>query len=290
MLALAASLALSTTLVPADARESLARRAFLLEADAQCHLLTPQERAALTASARQARGALERAGEDAASLESRARETAARRTCADPLVVAVAEEAREAYEAWASLRAMDFPGVERVWTTRRVLQPDDTLRWSLWQRLDGGARFGLAARESGGVALLAVPAAGEARPIRAARIEFRDARRLPEPLGVSVKGLFSSRPDDALSANAAPEGLCEFIWASHIGMAEGELAPRPGADFQVVEFPAAALDAIADLEAGEAARIRLVRDGADSLFYVEAGDLAAALAFLAAERPDRPDA
>lgn len=289
MLSVFAALTLSATAIVPGAEESYARRAFLLEADQRCELLTSGERASLHAAARQARGALERAGLDADNLESKVRTAASSRACSDELVQAVAGEARNAYAGWAALRAMDFPGVARVWTTRRVMEPDAQPRWNLWQRLQNGERFGLAVTDTDRIAMLAIPAENAKSPIRSAQIELRDPDKLAGPLDASLGGLFTARANlDPLAAKAAPASLSRTIWASGMSEAKGELAPRPGDQYQILEFPASVLERIAALQAGETARIRIIRADGETVRYVEAGDLAAALAFLAA-KPLNPE-
>ncbi|MBA4802461.1 MAG: hypothetical protein H2040_11410 [Euryhalocaulis sp.] len=289
MLSIVAALALSAPAITPGAEESFARRAFLLEADSRCELLTSGERASLSAAARQARGALERAGLDADTLEFHVRNAAAARDCSDELVQDVAGEARNAYAAWAAMRAMDFPGVRRVWTTRRVLEPDSTPRWALWQRLENGERFGLTVTDSEQTAMLAIPAERAAAPIRSAKIELRDPDKLAAPLDAALGGLFMARADlEPMAQQAAPASLSRAIWASGVSKAKGETAPKPDADFQLIEFPASALAEIARLNASEAVRIRVIRADGETVRYVEAGDLAAAQAFLAA-KPLNPE-
>lgn len=269
------------------AEESFARRIFVLQADESCHLLSADERAALTASARQARSALEGAGFQTGSLEGRVRHSAKARSCDDELLQALADEARNAYAGWAALRSMDFPGQNRAWTARRVLEPDAMPRWAVWQRLDDGARFGLGVAQDEAVAMLAVPASGkQMRTLQSARLEMRDPDKLAQPLSTNLNGLIHIQETlGELPPYRVPQGSMKTVWASGYGPAKGEQAPIPDREYEIIYFPVSALTALARLEPTETVRIRIQRASAQSLHYIEVGDIAAAMAFIEASPP-----
>lgn len=268
------------------AEESFARRIFVLQADENCGLLNRDERAALTASAGQARGALARAGLEPGILEGRVRHAAKARACTDPLLETLAAEARAAYAGWAAMRAMDFPGPRRVWTARRVLEPDDLPRWALWQTLDDGVRFGLGVTGGDSVAMLAVPASGGGADLEWARLEMRDPEKMAQPFDPALGGLLRLHESASeMSGYSTPARLSKLIWASGERPAVGEQAPMPGREYSIIYFPASAFAAMSRLDAPETVRVRVRREHGETLHYIEAGDIAAAMAFLNARAP-----
>jgi len=274
----AALIAIALTASWNGADEVYAKRALVLKADAQCHWLSSQERRSLEASTRQVRMALSEAGYDVARLDDRIANTVALKNCDDPFLVALAGEARAAHEAWVKTRAMDFPGYERVWTVRRLLKPDAMDRWTLWQSLPGRARFGVTESAEGYKLTLAFPVATEAKPIRFARLEFRDADKLDRPLSLAAP-----ESEAALAGRAAPVQLSRFVWASERRLASGEESPVPDTDYVMVHFPADAMDALTSLTGRESVRIRLNHGDYETTHFVEVGALFAARAFLTAD-------
>ncbi len=263
------------------AEESFARRIFVLQADESCDLLTDDQRAALNATANQARGALERAGVQTGELEGRVRYAAKARACTDPFLETLAAEARNAYAGWAAMRAMDFPGQRRTWTVRRVLEPDAMPRWALWQTLDGGVRFGLGVTTDKPLAMLAIPAASAQGSLHSARLEMRDPDKMAQPFDPALGGLLRLHESaNEMSGYTTPERLSKLIWASGEQPAEGEQAPAPGRGYDIIYFPASAFTAMSRLDPRETVRVRVRRDDGETLHYIEAGDIAAALAFL----------
>jgi hypothetical protein len=255
---------------PAEAGLFAERRA-LLAADARCSLLTADERAALAAGAGQARGGLLRAGwtsDRADRLAARADAAGAARPCADPVLVKSVSQAKAGYAAWSRIHAMAFAGASAVWHARRT--PDPKGGWRLWQDApDAAARFGV--RERPGGEELAFVAPPTPRGWASATLYVRDVARAPLPL-VEVpgrpKGLAGGAPArgvarvfPARSRVTEPSGLTSFL------------------------FPETALAAALRIDPREAIEIEL--DDRDPQtpprrVLFEAGDLAAARAFLAA--------
>ena len=96
----AAGLALSTTVASAEApsaRNVYVERRGLMEADAQCRLLTPEVHAALQVTAMQARGVLLRGGWSITQMDQLEQATVAaarERACNDPRTLSAANVAR----------------------------------------------------------------------------------------------------------------------------------------------------------------------------------------------------
>src|SRR5690242_16422604 len=110
-----------------DARASYVERRGVLELDAQCRLFNPNIRAALQATAMQARGALLRGGWSIAqvqNLEQTVVAAARARTCQDPRTLNAASTARTASAAWINASAQTFPGWTRAWYARRAPSPE----------------------------------------------------------------------------------------------------------------------------------------------------------------------
>ncbi|MDX2236314.1 MAG: hypothetical protein NW203_02010 [Hyphomonadaceae bacterium] len=256
-----------------DARATYVERRGLLAADAACALLTPDIRAALTASALQSRGALVRAGWTAQRLdvlEAAAVAAAQARSCADPRTRAAADQARAAFAGWARLPAMTFPGAARGWIARREPAPGG---WRLAQAADA-ATFGVRVGprwDQDAVTLLA-PAPHDAPA--AARVLVRDPERADAGF-LDAPG----RLAQGLAAGAPPPQARLSFFASARAL-EGRGAARQA----VFTFPREALAAIARLDPREAAVIE-IGDGPNAQrVLIEAGDLRAAIAFLDAGR------
>src|SRR5512143_1334267 len=103
---------------PPDARASYVERRGMLELDSQCRLFGANIRAALQATAAQARGALLRGGWSRAqvqNLEQTVVAAARARSCQDPRTISGAASARTASAAWINANAQTFPGWTRAW-------------------------------------------------------------------------------------------------------------------------------------------------------------------------------
>jgi hypothetical protein len=258
-----------------DALSLFAERTAVLAVDGRCGMLRPEVRAALQAATGQAHSVLIRAGWQEPRLDSvrrQARQTSATRACADPAVLDAARDAEAAFEQWAATPAFLFHGEAAEWAAFR--SPFRGL-WRLVQPAPerDDAAFGVIdlTGDGGAPALaLRLPAGVEAPAF--AEIAFRDAARSPTPfLGV---------PGEAragLARRVAPAGFVRTALAS-----QRQIVRRAdGGSVALFYFPDTVLAAAADLDPREAFQVRA--GGAAVAF--EVGDLAAARAFLAAQRP-----
>lgn len=287
----AVGLALAAALAPTAACASAAidlyyERALMVAADARCSLFSPQIATALAAATAQARGAALRAGADEESLERvryRARGRAAGEACNSPDLVQAAARVREAFQGYARLNRIDYPGEVADWRATRVTPAEGLASWSLVQ----GARigpdqltFGLASRGAFRPLMAVAHFSDGARPY-AARLVMRDVSRAPRPY------LDRSRADRQgrlpLAARSPPRAASRIFAAEARSVAGADLAgeQRGGWAFR---FPVAADRALAALDPREAIAIEFVFTGEQGdvvrTAFIEVGDYAAGRAFL----------
>jgi hypothetical protein len=248
----------------------------LLEADAQCGLFDANVRAALQASAGQARGALLAHGWSITQFDELERATvrAARaRGCDDPRTVEAANSARAGFAAWARMARMDFPGWERSWSALRIPDSDG---WLLQQVIPGPRLVVFGVREHEGAQHLAVRlvlAPGEPEPASMQMLVRDPILARTSLIGVpgrTATGLEAGAPSPATARRFVASGR----W----------LGPRRGGGREITfSFPPEAFEAMMWLDPREAAELRW-GDGRDGRrLLVEIGDVAAARAFLAAQ-------
>ena len=112
--ALAIPLLLAPAVASADSAASLLYERTLMDrAGARCHLFTPEIAAALAASAAQARGAVLRSGAGAEAtrqIAQRAELKAYAVPCTLPDLLTAADRVRKAFDGYAALREMSYPG------------------------------------------------------------------------------------------------------------------------------------------------------------------------------------
>ncbi len=292
----AAVLALATSLILAPSARAGAldlyyERALMVDAGARCGLFAPDVAAALAAAQVQARGASLRAGTGEAALARTAQDAksrAAATPCASAELRLAAGRVRKAFEGYGRLLRMDFPGEIAGWNADRDL-PMRTPVWRLSQSAPFGAaglRFGLAGRWGDPQALIAVSDVGDDDPPYAARLVIRDTARAPGPYLNQVRA--GSTAKLPLGARTAPRWASLVFAAEARGPAEASLAPSGARSAVAFRFPAAATDAIAQLDPREAITVELLyagqpRDVARQSF-IEVGDFAAGRAFLAATK------
>jgi hypothetical protein len=256
---------------PLDARAAYVERRGLLEADAQCRLFTPDIRSALTVGVAQARGALLRAGWTSAnmrSLESAAITAARSRACDDRRTATAADDARRAFSSWINVGTMEFPGWERSWRARRVV---DTNGWRLSQSIDApvAATFGVRQREDIQRVTLTVPVLRRETPPSSAQLIVRDTsrggvREIPLTQRIAA-GLEGGLPSPGVT-NAIPSVRT--------------LERIDGRQHAVFTFPDTALRDLVRLDPRETVEVRLASGRATQRLFVEVGDIAAARAFL----------
>lgn len=252
-------------------------RRLMSAADERCRLFPPDLAHALEAAALQARGAALRAGAsdaDLNALAARARAKADATPCGSKDLATAAARVLQAFKGYAALRTLNFPGPTRGWFADRealLLADRRPPRFVLIQRFQIDGHEAAAGYVSGlgfGVAVK-----GEApSAFAAARIMIRDPRLSPKP---------------ALQAGVSPPALTSFL-ARDIRAAPPGLLEAGDAPCALFLFGEAAADALGALDPREFARVELIRPirGGERALTgaVEAGDFAAARAFLAVGR------
>ncbi len=247
-------------------------RAFVRAAQDKCRLFEPRLTQALEAATLQARGAALRAGRPATELAAtagRARARAEATPCNDAELNQVKTRVRHAFAGWSRAARINFPGDKAVWSADRFESAHDG--WRLFQDGATGAspvRFGLTGRAPQEARPAAVVSfVGKPRPY-AARIVMRDAARSPRPW-LGAEGL---PPDAARLA----------VFATGSGLAPRALLASGARAGEVWRFPDSAAEALAALDPREPFLIEfLFRDDSVATARFEAGDFAAARAFLA---------
>jgi hypothetical protein len=291
----AGALCLSALAAPAvssaaSAADLLYERTVMTAADARCRLFTPEIRAALLAARAQARGAALRGGADPFQLDqiqARAAQKVGAVACNSPDVRKAAGRVRDAFQGFARLYRITYPGDVASWRAERIA-PAEGAGWRLAQSTRIGAdqaTFGLSGRR-GEVPQLSVSAsfAGGATPY-SARLVMRDPARSARPsLGGARGGPTARLP---LSSRVSPRSATRQFMASSRGT-DASLSPAPGRPAVVFRFPGSAAAALAGLDPREAVGVEFLFPSAGreqfrtALF--EVGDFAAGQAFLAAGR------
>jgi hypothetical protein len=262
-------------------------RSLMAAAGARCGLFDPAVSAALTSAARQARGAALRGGADPAALdqvEARARARAGATPCDAPDLATAAKRVRAAFAGWSRLTTMSFPGRFATWRADRIAGRAGTPGWRLQQTAraaEGPVTFGIVGDGRGGESLAATAAWPGALTAATARIVVRDPAKAPRPY------LVPRRP--ALAAQAPPRSVARAFLASARTAAPPALVPAGAGVAALFRFPAVAAAAIEALDPREAIVLELVYPTATGerveAVPFEAGDFAAARAFLAGAAP-----
>lgn len=271
---LALALAATSTVAAADepnARTAFVERRGLLEADAQCRLFEPSIRSALNVGLAQARGALLRSGWTSGrlrELETAAVNAARSRACNDSRTRTAADDARRAFSSWINVGTMEFPGWDRSWRARRVV---DETGWRLSQSIATpiAATFGVRQRGELQRLTLSIPLARNEAGPTSAQLILRDAARgavrevgLPQRIS---QGIEAGLPPPALSMTVPSARTVERV---------------NNQQFAVFTFPDTAFRDLVSLDPRESVEIRLQNGRSSQSLFVEVGDIAAARAFL----------
>lgn len=257
-------------------------RTVMTAADARCRLFAPEIGAALAAGQAQARGAALRAGSTEAELvavEARARAKARSTGCKSPDMTLVATRVREAFDGFARISRMTYPGEIADWMADRG--DGRMVRWRLAQTTSQsgvGVTFGLAGRQGVDALLAVAHFRGKAAPYTA-RLVLRDTSRTTGP----YLDTRASKRRLALSKRL-PRGPAVRVFAAEARSPAGEdLLPKGVKTGWAFRFPSSAARAMAGLDPREAVAIEFVFAGErDEVrrVYVEVGDFAAGRAFL----------
>lgn len=283
-LAAAAALLAAPGVSAAGAADLFYERTMMAAADQRCGLFEPAVSAALAAGRIQAQGAALRAGASRTSLvkvERRATVKAAATSCASPDLALAASRVRNAYEAYAQLSRMSYPGEMAEWRADRT--GGAAVRWRLRQSASFGVNrmvFGLAGRD-GATALVAVGNFPDGRAPYAARLIVRDASATLGPY-LDMRG----QPISMLPlARRLPPASGQAVYAAEArSTAAPGLLPSGAKSGWAFRFPYEAAQALAELDPREAVAVEFLFSGAgkDTVrrAYVEVGDFAAGRAFL----------
>jgi hypothetical protein len=262
-------------------------RTVMTAADARCGLFEPALGAALAAAQVQARGAALRGGvaeEVLAQVDRQARAKASQSPCDSADLATAAGRVKDAFEGFARLTRMNYPGEVADWRADRGT--GRAARWRLRQSTAFGwdkMVFGLAGRE-GGDALMTVGMFADGQEPFAARLVMRDTRRTSGPYLDTREGDAKRRP--AL-ARRLPTGALRTFSAEARSPAGADLLPKGSNRGWAFRFPAEAAAAMAALDPREAVAVEFVFAGdRDEVrrAYVEVGDFAAGRAFLRVSR------
>jgi hypothetical protein len=255
-------------------------------AGARCKLFDADVAAALTAGARQARGAALRAGVDQDDLDaaaSRARARAAGVPCASPDLATAAARVRKGFEGYGQIKTMTFPGDNASWRADRGGDKRFPSDWRLSQTArsaSGPIVFGIA-RGPGGDVLTAVAGWPGALAASGARLVVRDKTKAPRPY-------LDPRHKD-LPGRVPPRSVTTTFLASAKEPAAPSALPSgaySGATFRFSPAAAYALDALDPREAVLLEVVYPSRTGRERVESapIEVGDFAAGRAFLSARR------
>lgn len=251
-----------------DARASYVERRGMLELDNKCRLFNPNIRAALQATAMQARGALLRGGWSIAqvqNLEQTVVAAAQERSCLDPRTTTGAATARTASAAWINANAQTFPGWTRAWYARRAPDPAG---WRLSQAINAPYAASFGVRLNNGREQLTLSVANAS--LSSATLVMRDAMRSP-PSDIALPqriafGLRAGAPSPATST--------QFSSLS----AYSERGPN-NVNQTTFTFPDMAFRNLLSLDPRETVEIHFA--GSQQVLLVDVGDVAVARAFLA---------
>ena len=283
-LTLAATIVAAPGVATAGAVDLFYERTVMTAADSRCGLFDAPVGAALVASQAQARGAVLRAGTDRATLkavENRARLKAAATPCDSEDLNLAADRVRQAFDGYAQLDRMSYPGDHAGWLADRG--SGQAARWRLQQQATFGWNrmvFGLAGRH-GANALMAVASFSDGQAPYAARLVLRDADLTSGPYLDSRGEAIGRLP---LARRLPPPGARTTYTAEARSSAGRDLLPKELKSGWAFRFPAKAVAALAALDPREAVAVEfLFTDGQGETVrraYVEVGDFAAGRAFL----------
>lgn len=270
----------------ASAADLYYERTVMTAANGRCNLFTPPVGAALAAAQAQARGAALRSGVSASALsqtEQRARAKAYGIGCDSPDIRLAAGRVRTAFEGYAKLSRMRYPGDLASWNADRTIAVEAPV-WRLSQNVSFGwdrMVFGLAGKSGVGVLLASASFADGATPYTA-RLVMRDVTRTSGPYldrrGSGAGGKL------ALSQRTPPRSATRAFSPEARSASGARLTPPGAKTAWSFRFPPAATRALSELDPREAVIVEFVFQGASGdvtrQAYVEVGDFAAGRAFL----------
>jgi len=263
-------------------------RALMSAADARCGFFDPAVGSALNVAKFQARGAALRAGIDPGIVRGVSRKAMTRAyavSCSSPDLAVAADRVRMAFDSYAKMLKMDYPGDIVGWQADRG-SSNLALRWRLTQDVSqNGDRllFGLAGR-SGANALLALAHFKNDAAPYSARLIMRDDQLTVGPY-LDARGAASRKIP--LDRRFAANGAQISFTAEARSSAGSDLLPKTLTSGWAFRFPAQAARQLAALDPRESVAIDFIfPDDSIRRLYIEVGDFAAGRAFLqSAGRP-----
>lgn len=267
----------------ADSLELFYERSVMTAADARCGLFAEPIAAALAASRAQARGAAMRAGTDPAALtatDQRAQQAAARVACDSSDMLTAANRVRTAFEGYAKISRMSYPGDVAEWRADR--SRTKTARWRLSQTTTFGQDqmvFGLVGQTD---AVMAVARFEDGAAPYAARLLMRDQAQTNRAyLNVRDGDSRHAGRRPPLARRLPPESAQMSYTAQARSRAGRDLLPKDMASGWAFRFSPIAAQALARLDPREAVAVEfLFADDTTRRAYVEVGDFSAGRAFL----------
>ena len=270
----------------ATASDLYYERTVMVAADDRCALFAPSVGAALAAAQAQARGAALRSGvsdQNLAAVEARARFKAGAAACQSPDLTTAAARVRTAFEGFAKISRMTYPGDTADWRADRT--PGGAV--ATW-RLSQDVRFGWDRMLFGIVGfgqarpLLAVASfADQAQPY-AARLVIRDTTLTTGPF--LNRTAADARGRLPLASRLPPRGATRVFSAEARSPAGKDLRAADMSSAWGFRFPAGAADALTGLDPRESVAVEFLFAGRNGdqvrTAYIEVGDFAAGRAFL----------
>lgn len=281
LLAIIAGLTVTTAQAAAqNAEDVFAERGYALAMDELCELFTADQRDALSVFYLQARGALIRAGENAAELDDyRASldEAAAQQGCRSEHAQLIYQRVNEGYAGFERLMRMSFPADQFSWEANAPIG----LTRNEWLARQEAAPInaGLALINDQLEFVVDLP---EVQGVTSAVLVLRDMQREPGLYDPTVGGLFPAPEHAPWLRWSAPDYARQLVFSR--GRVRGEVALQlnPSEARQLYRFSVTDAERIARRDPREAARIDLMDRRGERItsYFFEVGDFGAALAFV----------
>lgn len=281
LLAITAGLTVLTTQAAAqNAEDVFAERGYALAMDTLCELFTPDQRDALSVFYLQARGALIRAGENAAELDDYRASldaAAADQGCQSEHAQLIYQRVNEGYAGFERLMRMSFPADQFSWEANAPIGLSQT-EWLARQD---------AAPVAAGLALVNgelefVVDLPRVDGVTSAILVLRDMTREPDLYDPTVGGLYP-RPQHAPWLRwSAPDYARQLVFSRGRVDSSRAVELNPDEGREIHRFSVADAERIAQRDPREAARIDLMNRRGERItsYFFEVGDLGAAIAFV----------
>lgn len=281
LLAITAGLTVTTTQAAAqNAEEVFAERGYALAMDELCELFTADQRDALSVFYLQARGALIRAGENAAELDdyrTSLDDAAAEQGCQSEHAQLIYQRVNEGYAGFERLMRMSFPADQFSWEANAPIGFSQT-EWLARQD---------AAPVAAGLALINgelefVVDLPQVDGVTSAVLVLRDMGREPELYDPTVGGLYPTPQHAPWLRWSAPDYARQLVFSRGRVASEPAFELNPADARQLYRFSVADAERIAQRDPREAARIDLMDRRGERItsYFFEVGDLGAAIAFV----------